>query len=132
MSLACINGAELYLQGERLYRFGSPHALFPQTPALEWLGTRPRPFRVLGDGPVLFPNSNVFPGLEEIRTHDPVERRDYIEFLDATAGYPPVDYFKQVRDTDAAAMTLNVRYFIVMPGRCRRRALEARLRGSMP
>jgi hypothetical protein len=66
---------------------------------------------------VFFPNSNVFAGLEDIRTHDPVERRDYVDFLDRTAGYPPLDYFKHLGDFNAAALDLlNVRYLAGDPG----------------
>jgi hypothetical protein len=116
-SLTVINGAELYLQAQRIHRFGSPHDLFPQTPVVRWLASRPPAFRVVGQGATIFPNSNVFAGVEEIRTHDPVERSDYVRFLDAIAGYPPAEYFKQLRDEDAAVLDfLNVRYFVAMPG----------------
>jgi hypothetical protein len=117
LSLTLIGGTELYLQGTRLYRFGSAQLLFPMTPALDWLAARPKPFRVLGEAATVFPNSNVHAGLEEVRTHDPVERRDYVEFLDATAGYPPAEYFKQIGDRNAAVLDfLGVRYFIGLPG----------------
>lgn len=116
-TLTAINGAELYLQGQRIYRFGDPRHLYPPTPVVLWLASRPPPFRVVGDGATIFPGSNVHAGVEEIRTHDPVERRDYVRFLDATAGYPPADYFKQLRDRNAAVLDfLNVRYFVGPPG----------------
>ncbi|MFN2384886.1 MAG: hypothetical protein ABR576_01105 [Thermoanaerobaculia bacterium] len=115
--LTAINGAELYLEGQRIYRFGSPDRLFPPTPVVRWLASRPPPFRVVGDGAAIFPNSNVHAGVEEIRTHDPVERSDYVRFLDAVAGYPPADYFKQLRDRDAAVLDfLNVRYWVAPSG----------------
>lgn len=116
-TLTVINGGELYLQAQRLYRFGSPHDLFRPTPVVRWLESRPPPFRVVGEAATVFPNSNIHAGVEEIRTHDPVERRDYVRFLDATAGYPPADYFKQLRDRDAPVLDfLNVRYFVGLPG----------------
>jgi hypothetical protein len=71
----------------------------------------------VGDGSILFPSSNVFAGLADPRTHDPMERRDYVEFLDATCGYDPREYFKVIRDLDAPALDfLNVRYLIRGPG----------------
>ena len=110
--------AELVFQGTRLYRFGRAGDLAPSTPVLRFLAQQPGPFRVTGDGALLFPNSNVFAGLEEIRTHDPIERRDYVEFLDAAAGYPPAEYFKVFRNVDFPALDyLNVAFFVTAPGR---------------
>ena len=94
----------------------SPADLFPDTPLIRFLRRQPGPFRVVGEGPVLFPNSNVFAGLEDIRTHDAVERHDYLAFLDATCGYP-YEYFKILRNLDAPALDfLNVRYVLTGPG----------------
>jgi hypothetical protein len=116
-ALAFVCAAELFYQGRRLYRFRH----FEQTPAdsplLSALRSRRGPFRVLGDDYLLYPNTNVLARLEEVRTHDPVERREYVALLDAAAGYPPADYFKQVRDVNAPIFDfLNVRYFIGRPG----------------
>src|SRR6202007_2191505 len=59
----------------------------------------------------LFPNTNPCAGIESIGTHDPAERRDYVEFLHLTAGYPTFDYFKSVHDLNSPALDfLNVRY----------------------
>lgn len=110
--------AELLYQGMRLYRFGSPADLYPDTPLIAFLRSRPGPFRVVGEGKVLFPNSNVFAGVEDVRTHDPIERRDYVDFLDATCGYPSGEYFKTIGDVNASALDfLNVRYLVSGPGR---------------
>ena len=118
LGLSAVAAAELLYQGMRLYRFGSPAELYPDTPMLAFLRSRPGPFRVVGEGTVLFPNSSIFAGLEDIRTKDPVERLDYVEFLNATCGYPPADEFKQIRDINAAALDfLNVRYLLSPPGR---------------
>jgi hypothetical protein len=112
--------AELFWQGRRLYRFGSPADLYPETPLVAFLHRQPGPFRVVGEGSALFPSSNVFAGLEDIRTHDPVERADYVQFLDRCCGYAPGDYFKQLRDVNAPALDyLNVRYLVAAPGRPR-------------
>jgi hypothetical protein len=73
---------------------------------------------VVGDGYVAYPNTNVLAGLEEIRTHDPIERREYVEWLDRAAGYPPAPYFKYLADVNAPALDrLNVRYFVGRPNR---------------
>lgn len=110
--------AELVYQGSRLYRFGKPEDLSPPTPLLQFLARQPGTFRVMGEGAVLFPNSNVFAGLEDVRTHDPIERRDYIEFLGAAAGYRPAEYFKSLENLNAPAFDyLNVGYLVSAPRR---------------
>jgi hypothetical protein len=112
-ALTVIAGAELFYQGARLYRFYPTATLYPATPLLAFLQAQPGPFRVVGTGVALYPNTNVFPGLEDVRTHDPAERRDYLELLDAAAGYPPFDYFKPLRDVNAPILDfLNVKYLI--------------------
>jgi Bacterial membrane protein YfhO len=118
IALSSVAAAELLYQGMRLYSFGSPQELYPDTPMLAFLRSHPGPFRVVGEGTVLFPNSSIFAGLEDIRTKDPVERLDYVEFLNATCGYPPAEEFKVIRDVNAAALDfLNVRYLLSPPGR---------------
>jgi hypothetical protein len=115
--LALLAAIELGRQGTRLYQFQRPERLYPDTPMLAFLRSRPGPFRVTGEGAVLFPNSNVFAGLEDIRTHDPVERKDYVDFLDRAAGYTPLDYFKHLHDFNAPVLDLlNVRYLAGEPG----------------
>jgi hypothetical protein len=116
--LAVATTAELLYQGTRLYRFGPIGDLYPDTPMLAFLRSRPGPFRVLGEGAVLFPNSNVFAGLEDIRTHDPVERRDYVRYLDTCCGYKPYDYFKFLKNFDSDDLDrLNLKYLVSIPGR---------------
>ena len=117
-ALAAICGAELWIQGVRLYEYGRVADLFPSTPLIEFLRRQRAPFRVVGESSVLFPNDNVFAGVEDVRTHDPVERRDYVEFLDAACGFPPADYFKFIRDLNAPALDfLNVRFLVSIAGR---------------
>ena len=114
LTLLC--AAELLYQGARLYRYRSPAAIVRQSPLVSFLRGEPGPFRVAGQGAALFPNTNVFAELEDIRTHDPVERRDYVLFLDATAGYTPSDYFKLLEDVNAPVLDfLNVKYLIAGP-----------------
>lgn len=109
---------ELIYQGMRLYRFYSPADLYPEAPLIRFLASRPGLFRVVGEADAVFPNTNVFAALEEIRTHDPAERRDYVQFLDSSCGYAAFDYFKRIRDLNAPALDfLNVVYLISDPNR---------------
>jgi hypothetical protein len=115
--LSLIAGLELCRQGARLYGWADARDLYVTTPLVRFLRAKPPPFRIAGEGSELFPNVNVFPRIEEVRTHDPAERRDYVEFLDATTGYDPRDYFKQIADVNAPALDfLNVRYLVAGPG----------------
>ncbi len=115
--LAVLCAADLLYQWRSHYRVFPTERFFPETPLIRFLRDRPPPFRVAGARTALFPNTNVFAGVEEVRTHDPVERRDYVTFLDATCGYVPGDYFKQIRDPNATALDfLNARYLVAAPG----------------
>jgi hypothetical protein len=111
--LAATAFGELALQGSRLYRWGDPREWFPRVPMVEFLASQAQPFRVVGEEAAVFPATNIFAGVEEIRTHDPVERRDYVEFLDRTCGYDPKPYFKQIRNLESPALDfLNVRFLV--------------------
>lgn len=117
LGLAAATAVELLLLARPFYLFGPSKDLFPDRPILRFLQLQSGPFRVLGNGDVLFPNTNVFAGLEEVRTHDPLERRAYVEYLDRACGYPPADYFKLVRDVNSSVFDrLNVRFLLARPG----------------
>ena len=123
LALAVVSGAELAVQGSRLYRLTPAADIFPQTPLVRFLARQTGPFRVAGEGPTLFPGTNVFAGVEDVRTHDPVERRDYVEFLNFHCGYPPQDYFKMLRNFEAPALDfLNVRFFVTVDAKFAARA----------
>lgn len=111
--LAGVALGELVIQGSRLYRWGDPRELFPSRPLVKFLASQKRPFRVVGEASAVFPSTNVFAGVEEIRTHDPMERRDYVDFLNGTCGYDPKPYFKQIRNLEAPVLDfLNVRFLV--------------------
>jgi len=116
VGLAALAAAELLFQWHDQYRFASTGLFYPETPMIRFLRSMRGPYRVAGIGSALFPNTGIFAGVEDVRTHDAIERRDYVEFLDATAGYPPADYFKRLRRPDASVFDfLNVRFMIGAP-----------------
>ncbi len=115
--LAALCAADLLYQWRSHYRLFSPSLFYPETPLVRFLRAQPPPFRVAGAATALFPNTNVFARVEDIRTHDPVERRDYVAFLDAACGYPPGSYFKTMGNPDCGALDfLNVRFLVTAPG----------------
>ena len=115
---ALLAAGALFWEGERIYRFHSIAKLYPETPLVRFLETRPQPFRVVGEGYVLYPNSNVFAGVEDVRTNDPMESREYVDYLNATCGYDPTVYFKTIDNVNAPTLDfLNVRYLVSTPGR---------------
>jgi hypothetical protein len=108
---------ELLHQGMRLYSYSPPSDLYPETPLLRFLRSQPPPYRIVGDGGALFPNTNVFALVENVGTHDPAERRDYVLFLERAAGYPPFEYFKTIRNFNSPALDfLNVKYLVAASG----------------
>ena len=116
-AMTLIAAGQLSYEGMRLYRYYSPATMYPTTPLLAFLRSQPGVHRVVGADTALFPNTNVMAGLEDIRTHDPIERRDYTELLDATCGYPPFEYAKRIQDLNAPVLDfLNVRYLVAAAG----------------
>ena len=118
LALAAVAAGELAWQDLRQYEYVPTAELFPATPLVKFLGTQPGPFRVLGENAELYPGTNVFAGVEDVRTHDAVERRDYVAFLDAACGYPPRDYIKFVGDVNCPALDfLNARFLLARSDR---------------
>jgi hypothetical protein len=114
-ALVIVLGVELSVQASRQYRLWPATRVFPPTPLVSFLARQAGYFRVIGEGSTLFPAVNVFAGVEDVRTHDPVERRDYVDFLDSQCGYPPAEYFKKPVNLNAAALDfLNVRFLLSM------------------
>jgi hypothetical protein len=74
-------------------------------------------FRTAGLGSAMFPNTNVFARMQDVRSHDPLESREYVDFLDESCGYPSGDYFRMLHRPDCAALDfLNARYLVAAPG----------------
>src|SRR5262249_4101764 len=104
---------ELTREGRRLYRFYSPAGLYPETPLVRFLHSQPAPFRVVGEEGALLPDTNIFALVESIGMLDPAERRDYVQFLDRTAGYPQYEHFRSIRNPNAPSLDfLNVKYLV--------------------
>ncbi len=75
-----------------------------------------RPYRFVGLGPALFPNSNALYGLEDVRAHDPMAYGDYLGFLRVLEGYNTADYFAKWNDADTPLLDfLNVKYVVSAP-----------------
>ncbi len=116
-TLTLIATAELLGEGARLYSSYDSRSLFPETSLLSFLHSRPQPFRVAGVQSALCPNTNIAARLESVEIQDPVERADYVDVLNRTAGYPPFDYFRSLRDLDSSILDfLNVKYLVGPPG----------------
>ena len=72
--LSALVAADLLYQWRSHYRVFPESLLYPETPLVRFLRAQTSPFRVAGAGTALFPNTNVFAGVEDIRTHDAVEQ----------------------------------------------------------
>jgi Bacterial membrane protein YfhO len=84
-----------------------------------------QPFRIVGAGPVLFPNSAALYGFEDVRAHDPMTNGRYIALLAKNTPYDPSNYFAPWSDFESPLLDfLNVKYAVTpprgeMPGRFR-------------
>ncbi len=115
--LVLVLGGELFRQGMRLVPFSDPKDLYPVTPLVAFLREHPGPHRIAGEGLALFPNVGIFAAQEDVRTHDPVERREYVVWLNLVCGYDPAAYYKPIRNPNAPALdALGVRYLVAGPG----------------
>src|SRR5205085_11216107 len=71
------------------------------------------PTRVVGLGPVLFPNLNAIYALEDVRVHDPMANGRYLGVLRVRGDYDPTNYFAKWDKIDSRMLDfLNVRYVI--------------------
>jgi uncharacterized membrane protein len=97
-------------------------SIYPTTPIIAKMealrDAEPKqPFRFVGIGTTLFPNTNAVFGLPDVRVHDPMASGRYIGFLrNVTKGYNPGDYFAQWTDADTTMLDfLGVRYVLTLP-----------------
>lgn len=92
--------------------------MYPTTPLIATLQRlrTPEPFRIVGIGPVFFPNASAMYGLEDIRAHDPMANGRYLGLLRLMAGYDTADYFSHWRDVKTGLLDfLNVKYIAAPP-----------------
>jgi len=94
-------------------------AMYPKTPLIATLqrlqAATPRndPFRVVGIGAALFPNTNAMYGLADIRTHDPMAFGRYLGVLRLLTNLETNEYFAKWQNLDTPLLNyLNVRYVV--------------------
>lgn len=97
--------------------------MYPKTPLIEAMEKLrdqqpPSTFRIIGSGPVLYPNTNAMYGFEEVRAHDPMAFDRYMGFLGLTADLQtgPEHYHPWFENVEASSLDfLNVRYLMMDP-----------------
>lgn len=94
--------------------------MYPMTPAIQTVVDAVRrsnpPFRIVGMGATLFPNTSAIYGLEDIRAHDPMSNGRYLGMLRVLTGYETDDYFAHWLNHDTTLLDyLNVRYVMTEP-----------------
>ncbi|HEU4887980.1 MAG TPA: hypothetical protein VFV49_08850, partial [Thermoanaerobaculia bacterium] len=99
-----------------------PRSLYPKTPVIaELQRLRQRdtePFRILGLGSQIYPNTNAIYGLDDVRVHDPMAFHSYEKFLQTMTGWEPRSYYEKWSDPDPSVIDfLNAKYVIAEPGR---------------
>jgi Bacterial membrane protein YfhO len=72
-----------------------------------------QPFRIVGLGAMLFPNTNAMYGFEDVRVHDPMANGRYLGVLRVRNDYDPTRYFAKWENIDSRMLDyLNVRYIL--------------------
>jgi len=97
--------------------------MFGRTPLVSKLeelrdANPPGTFRIIGHGPMVYPNVNAMYGLEEVRAHDPMAFDRYMGFLVLTAGLKtgPDHYHPWFENVNASSLDfLNARYLMQGP-----------------
>ena len=119
MVLSVVIVGELWAASEGWNPVVDADRMYPTTPLIAKLQELQRrdwsraPFRVVGLGPLFFPNANAIYGIEDIRAHDPMTNGRYLGFLRVITKYDPDDYFAKWSDPDSQLLNyLNVRYVI--------------------
>src|SRR6185503_7423097 len=96
-------------------------AMYPQTPMIARLidlqTHATSPFRIVGYGSVLFPNTAAMYDLEDIRTHDAMAGGRYLALMQVVAGLNRSDYFLMWWNKSTPLLDyLNVKYYVMSPG----------------
>ena len=96
--------------------------MYPTTPLIEKLvelkeqTPANEPFRIVGAGPVFFPNTSAMYGLEDIRSHDPMANGRYLGLLRVLTNYETHDYFAKWENSETKMLDLlNVKYLVAPP-----------------
>jgi hypothetical protein len=97
------------------------NTLYPRTPLIDTVLRvhKRQPDRVVGLGPVFFPNTNLIFGLEDVRMLDAMGPARYLELLNLVMPtFDPHDYYPKWTDADSPFLDyLNVRWVMAEPGR---------------
>jgi len=114
--------AELWQVGRGWNPVVPKEQMYPETPILKRLAElkavqpKNRPFRIVGTGPMFFPNASAIFGFEDIRAHDPMANGNYLGVLRVVAEYDPSDYFAKWNDVNTRLVDyLNVKYILTAP-----------------
>jgi hypothetical protein len=93
--------------------------MYPKTPMLKALDElrakvpANEPFRIVGNGAVMFPNASAVYGYEDVRAHDPMTNARYINFLSLVINYDAANYFAEWNEWENPVLDfLNVRYIL--------------------
>ncbi|HYM62184.1 MAG TPA: YfhO family protein [Thermoanaerobaculia bacterium] len=114
--------AELWSVGAGWNPVVDSRLFYPREPLIEELqiagATQPpnAPFRIVGFGAALFPNTAPMYGFEDIRAHDPMSNGRYLGVLRVVAGYDADEYFANWKNQDTRLLDfLNVRFIVTPP-----------------
>ena len=112
--------AELWFAGHGWHPPKRQPDIYPRTPILDALRAQHnrQPYRFVGIGPVLFPNTNAPFGLEDVRVKDALSSAKYVDLLVRNVkGFDINSYYMKWPDTETPLLDrLNVKWVMTEPG----------------
>jgi hypothetical protein len=111
--------AELWAAGHGWHSPKRQPDIYPRTPILDALREQhgDQPYRFVGIGPVLFPNTHVPFGFEDVRVKDALSSAKYVDLLVRNVkGFDIRSYYMKWEDTETVLLDrLNVRWLMTEP-----------------
>lgn len=111
--------AELWEAGRSWHPVSRGTTIYERTPLIEELLRRrgPDPYRIVGLGGTLFPNTHAPFGLEDVRAKDALASARYMSIPRRTRGWDPNAYYEKWMDPDTPLLDeLNVKWVLTGPG----------------
>jgi hypothetical protein len=117
--LALIVFAELWQTSHGWHPIARRTVIYPRTPIVDDLIRRrgPEPYRIVGLGGTMFPNTHAPFHFEDVRVKDALASARYLRLLRSTRNWDAAAYYEKWADPDSPLLDdLNVKWLVTAPG----------------